>query len=273
MQLPYLSGPLREAFDRWSDATLARHVPPLTFTELRKGVQALVQLYSIRPASQARRERAHEGASKRAAQATYFAQLHFLAVHHALVMLDGAETFGRVDRVVDLGCGTGGAGAAAALTLPGQPLVEGIDRSGWALEAARATWSDLGLTGRARRATLPRALARQEPGTLICLAWVLDELQRSERDALLRTVRASLHRGAGLAVVEPAGRPPGWWGAWADALAPLGVRDELIRVSIERPRLVRELDRAARLDHQVIGARLLIGRKRAAAADDGAAAE
>ena len=46
MQLPYLSGDLRDAFDAWLEGTLARFVPPLTFTELRRGVQALNDLWN-----------------------------------------------------------------------------------------------------------------------------------------------------------------------------------------------------------------------------------
>ncbi|MEN6631590.1 MAG: hypothetical protein ABFD84_04115, partial [Candidatus Polarisedimenticolia bacterium] len=71
--VPYLEPPLREAFDAWLEGTVSRFVPPLTFTELRKGAQALSTLYVERRGGGGLATRAIEGTGKRAALATYFA--------------------------------------------------------------------------------------------------------------------------------------------------------------------------------------------------------
>ncbi len=261
MLLPYLSGPLRETFDRWLGATLSRFIPALTFTELRRGVQALSMLYVERRAEGRLAARAREGAAKRAALATYYAALHFLTTHHALRMVGGDELHG-VREVVDLGCGTGAVSAAVATLIEETPPVLGLDRSGWALDEARRTWSSFGITGRGRREELPLGAPRGGPGVFMVSGWAAGELESEDRGAMLRRLVAALRRGASLLVLEPlAGRASPWWSDWAGELAPLGVRDELIRVAIERPPFIRDMDKAARLDHQVIGARVLVGRR------------
>src|SRR5690606_29282668 len=112
-----------------------------------------------------------EGRGKRAAVATVYAPLHFLTTHHLLAAA-GAARLGAIERVVDLGCGTGAAGAAAAATLhaSGGPLprVVALDRSGFALGAARAHRARCAAGGaagarrrRSRRAGLGRERARR----------------------------------------------------------------------------------------------------------------
>lgn len=259
MQLPYLSGPLREAFDAWLAGTLARYIPPLTFSELRKGVQAVSSLYVERRASGRLASRAIEGAGKRGALATYYAALHFLTVHHALRMIE-QEALGAVRRIVDLGCGTGAVGAAIARTLQDVREVTGTDRSGWALEEAERTWLAFGLTGRAVRADLQAAVPRAAAGTLLAFGWSVGELDDDERAELMHQVTGALRKGAALLVVEPLAKSVSpWWPDWVARLAPLNVRDELIRVAIDRPGFIRDMDKASRLDHQVIGARILYG--------------
>ncbi|UCE85747.1 MAG: hypothetical protein JSU66_15685, partial [Deltaproteobacteria bacterium] len=108
---PYLEGELQRRFDRWLADALARHSPPLTFPELRKGVRAVSSLYVERRAAGPIAPRVRDGQAKRAAFATYYAALHFLAAHHALLRI-GAQHFAGVRRICDLGCGTGAAGAA-----------------------------------------------------------------------------------------------------------------------------------------------------------------
>ena len=48
-----------------------------------------------------------------------------------------------------------------------------------------------------------------------------------------------------------------WWSECTDALQPLGAVEEQFRIEIERPEWIESLDRATRLDHRSIGARLL----------------
>src|SRR5512145_3076555 len=104
---PYLEGELRARFDAWLEGAVARHSPPLSFAEVRQGVRALSSLWVER---RARAARALDGAGKRAAFATYYAPLHFLATWHALRGLGESaapESSAGLRRVVDLGCGTG----------------------------------------------------------------------------------------------------------------------------------------------------------------------
>lgn len=263
MLLPYLTGETREAFDRWLAATLARHIPPLNFTEVRKGVQALSTLYVHDRQAGRIAARSVDGMGKRAALATYYAALHFITLHHALEMI-GPGTFGPVRRILDLGCGTGAAGAALALGLDQAepPAIVGVDRSGWTLEEARETWAAFGLDGRAVRGELPLAAPRAGAGDLVLYGWSLGELPTDERGGNFRSITAALRRGAGLFVLEPlSGRITPWWNEWAELLAEEGVRSELVRVVIQRPLFVADMDKAAGLDHQIVGARVLAGQK------------
>lgn len=267
MNLPYLSGPLRQAFDDWLAGTLGRFVPPLTFSELRKGVQALSSLYVERRGEGRLASRAIEGIGKRGALATYYAALHFLVVHHALRMVE-PEALAFARRIVDGGCGTGAVGAAVASFFEGRPEVTGIDRSGWALEEAERTWGAFGVRGRPLRGEFPRAIPRGGAGLAYVFGWSISELDDDERDALLRKLIGALRRGSALLVVEPLSvRVSPWWADWVQKLAPLHVRDEMIRVAIDRPSFIRDMDKAARLDHQVLGARVLVGGRVKAQAD------
>ena len=264
---PYLESPLREAFDAWLEGTVSRFVPPLTFTELRKGAQALSTLYVERRGGGALATRAIEGTGKRAALATYFAALHFLVAHHAVRAAEGHPALVAARRVVDLGCGTGAVGAAVAASLPAARQVVGVDRSGWALEEAERTWRAFGLEGRAQRGELPNAAPRGGRGTLYVAGWSASELDDAGRSALLRRLVGAVRRGAAIFVVEPLAKGVApWWPEWEQAFAPLGVRTLLVRVSIDRPHFIREMDKAAHLDHQVIGARVLAGGRLPAAA-------
>ena len=198
-------------FERWLDDAIGRHAPPLSFSELRKGVQALSSLYVERRAAGPIAPRARDGHGKRAAFATYYAALHFLTAHHALQQI-GAQRFGDVRRVHDLGCGTASAGAAIASGLPGAPDVRASDAAGWVLSEARHTLAAFGIPGTVRRAPLRAALARARGGDLVLFAWVLNELSDATRDETVRGLRDACRRGCRLLVLEPLARPAcPWW--------------------------------------------------------------
>lgn len=267
MPIPYLEGDLRGEFDAWLERTAKRHRAELEFREIRKGVQALSSLWVERRETGRLGERAAEGRGKRAALASYFGPLHFLSVHHALRAL-GSETPASVTRVVDLGCGTGATGAALATAWRSsaageRPRILALDRSGWALGEAHHTYAAFGLPHRTRRGRLPAALARPHPGDLLALGWVVNELERGLREALLARIAEAVRRGAGILVAEPLStRTSPWWKAWVDRLRPLGARDLVARLDVVRPAWIEELDRAATLDHRVIGARLIFAAPR-----------
>src|SRR5204862_2507726 len=98
-----------DRFAEWVDASERRHLAELTFPEVSRALRALSSAYV---------ERRHRlngvaalgGAGKRAAFALFYAPLHFLLVRHIVDSLPQAKR--RVSTIVDLGCGTGAAGAA-----------------------------------------------------------------------------------------------------------------------------------------------------------------
>jgi SAM-dependent methyltransferase len=270
---PYLEGPLRTAFDAWLDAARARCSPPLTFAEIRKGVQALSSLYVERRGGGALASRAVDGAGKRAAFTTYYAPLHFLTAHYALQELAPATLQG-VGTVYDLGCGTGATGVAvaaacrngAALQRPDASLqllgvsLQLLDLSGWALGEARHTARAFGLAAMSRRGALPGALPKAGRGDVVVLGWAANELDELAREAVLRGLEAAVARGARLVVLEPLARAAApWFADWAARLAPLGVTEALVKRAIERPTWIEQLDDASGLDHREVGARLLAG--------------
>jgi SAM-dependent methyltransferase len=256
--LPYLDGALRARFDAWLEAARSRQLQGLELRDVRKGVQALGALYLERRPGADLGARAREGRAKRAALATCYAPLHFLAVHHALASI-GPARLGSIDGVVDLGCGTGGAGAAAAIAV-GAARVLAIDRSGFALDEARRTLAAFGLHATTRRGRLPAAAPAPRPASLWVLGWVVNELDDAARDALLGTLQRALAGGVALLLLEPlAGPVSPWWRSFALALAPHGVEEPRFKVRLALPEWIARLDRAAGLDHRVLGARVLVG--------------
>ena len=238
----------------WMAALEARHLERLTFPEVRRALVALSSLYVER------RRRlgegvALDGAGKRAAFALYYAPLHFLLVRGIVRGLGAAEPAPRA--IVDLGCGTGTAGAAWAIESGRGCRITGIDRSGWAIEEAAWNWRRLGVEGRGERGDLAREAGRGR-GSAIVAAFSVNELGDAARDALLDCLLASARRGARILVVEPiARRPVPWWDDWADGFRLAGGREDVWRLPIERPEIIRRLDEATRLDHRVVTGRSL----------------
>jgi len=254
---PYLDGAVREAFDAWLEDTRARFMPPLSFAEVRKGVQALSSLYVERRRQGRLATRALEGRGKRAAFASYYAPLHFLTAWHALADLEGAEP---VRRVLDLGCGTGAVGAAAGAACPAA-RVEGFDRSGWALGEARRTYASFHLAGRCRRAALPGALPRRlGPADLLVAGWLVNELEPAPQERLLEALLEARQRGARLLLLEPlAGPISPWWDTWQPRFEAAGVAARPLKRSLELPAWIARMDKAAGLSHRPLGARVLLG--------------
>ena len=257
--VPPVTGGALEAFERWLAATVSRHTRDLEFREVRKGVQALSSLYVERREGADLAARAIEGRGKRAALATYYAPLHFLTVYRALSQI-GVERLGEVSEVHDLGCGTGAAGAAVALALRGAPRVVAVDRSGFLVAEARRTFAAFGLRASVRRGRLPEAAPRAAAGHRWVLGWVVNEMDERARADLLEVLARSLGAGVRLLVFEPlAGPAAPWWSEWAQRLGALGAEDGELRVRVVLPEWLAQLDRAAGLDHRLLGARLLAG--------------
>ncbi len=241
--------------DAWIEQAVARL--GVSVRDARKGVQSVSTVYVQRRNEGRISTRTTEGTSRRAALATYYAPLHFLTTYHAASALDLDVT---APRILDLGCGTGACGAALGwLASDSRPAVTGLDRSGWALGEARATWRAFGLRGRARRTVLPAGLPRPRPGDLAVAGFVLNECEPEQREALLGWLADAARAGGHVLVLEPlATRISPWWDEACARLGERGLRSETLRFAIERPRWVAEIDRASGLDHREIGARVLL---------------
>jgi hypothetical protein len=243
-----------DPLDAWLPALERRHLANLTFPEVRRALQALSSLYVERRGRLAGGS-ALDGAGKRAAFALFYGPLHFLAVRHVVEAL-GIQAPPPA-RIVDLGCGTGAAGAAWALLAGGAPAVEGVDRSPWAVEEARHTFRTLRLSGTAARGGLEEARLPGRGGAIVA-AFTVNEIEDAGRTRLLPRLLDAAGAGAGVLVVEPIARKSApWWGSWATAFAAAGGRADEWRFPARLPDLVARLDRAAGLDHRELTCRSL----------------
>src|SRR5512138_508169 len=250
------------AFQDWLVALETRHLADLRVPEITRALRALSSAYVERrhgtsSAGDSRQKvrGTLDTAGKRAAFAMFYAPLHFIAVARAVVAL-GANRPGPAS-IVDLGCGTGAAGAAWALSSPSAPAVLGIDRHPWAADEARWTYAQLGIHGRARVGDVARFNDARD-GTGIVAAYVLNELADSSRVRVETALFAAAGRGARVLVVEPIARAiTPWWDTTAARIVASGGRADEWRWPIVLPPLVRLLDKSAGLDHRVIAVRTL----------------
>jgi SAM-dependent methyltransferase len=242
-----------DLFASFHAALEKRHLAELSFAEVRRALQALSSLYVER------RERMAEGAvfdgaGKRAAFALYYGPMHFLLVREIVRGL-GART---PRRILDLGCGTGTAGAAWALECEPPARVEGVDRSGWAVAEARWTFARLGLDGRATRvdaATVPLP----KPPAGILAAFTVNELAEEPRRQLRARLLEAARAGSTVLVVEPiARRITPWWPEWAEAIRAAGGREDEWRFRLSLPDRLALLGKAAGLDAREITGRSLL---------------
>jgi SAM-dependent methyltransferase len=243
-----------DRFGPWFQALETRHLSRLTFGEVRRGLQALSSLYVERRGRLGAGE-ALDGSGKRAAFALFYGPLHFLLVRDIVRALEAGATAPHV--IVDLGCGTGAAGAAWAIEGGGGCRVAGIDRSGWAIEEARWNYRVLGLRGTAVRGDVMGALLPGRGGAILA-SFTLNEIEKEARAALRDRLLCAGRLGAAVLVVEPiARRPIPWWEEWSTAFRDAGGRDDEWRFAPDLPERLRLFDRAARLDHALLTGRSL----------------
>ena len=243
--------------DEWLQERTQAAEQELSFREIRKGVQAVSADYLGRLRGRSLGNRALDGRAKRAAFATFFSAIHHATVRTWLATEPLGSVRG-VRRVLDLGCGTGAVGAAAALSIRDRPPILGIDRSQWAIEEARACYRAFGLSGSTKRATLPGGMPRIESGDLLVAGWSINELEEGSLTAMLETLNRALKKGAGLLIVEPISEKicP-WWGAWRRKYQPLGVQEFRVKFPWNRPEWIQRMDKAAHMNHSILSARVL----------------
>ena len=239
------------ALQNWLASLEKRHLADLTFSEVSRALRALSSTYVERRSTIASGA-ALSGAGKRAAFALFYGPLHFLLLDAIARALPVDGDHARL--IIDLGCGTGAAGAALA-NVSGVRRVIGIDRSQWALDEARSTYRDFGLTPILHRGDV--TTRRLPPDRAIFLAaFVMNELSDVQRDDLLTRLLDRATRGDRVLIVEPiAGFVARWWNPWRDRIQGAGGRADEWRFRVDLPPIVSKLDRAAGLNHKELTAR------------------
>jgi len=239
----------------WLDALDRRHLSQLTAVEVARALKALSMRYVERRSTLASGA-ALDSIGKRAAFALFYAPVHFRAVSGIIRNLPRAAD--NLAEILDVGCGTGAAGAAWALGA-GPARISGFDRHPWAVEEANWTYRQLGLRGRATQADVRRATIAGQRGRAILLAYTVNELIPETRESLLPRLLAAHERGARVLVVEPIARRSvaAWWSEWRQAFGSGGGAEGEWRFPFELPERQRDLARAAGLDPREVTARTL----------------
>ena len=240
-------------FADWLVALEERHLADLRVPEVTRALRALSSAYV---------ERRHkvaagatlDSAGKRAAFALFYAPLHYLAVAHIV-----SSATARVPRtIVDVGCGSGAAGAAWAMSGNGASRVMGFDRHPWAVDEARWTYRFFGLQGTARVGDATR-LPQSQADEGIVVAYVLNELTEDARKRLEDRLLSAASEGAAVIVIEPIARSlTPWWDETAARVRAAGGRSDEWRFPVVLPPQLEKFDRAAGLRHQELKARTLM---------------
>ncbi len=229
-----------------------RHLAELTFSEVSRALRALSSAYVERRGKLAEGA-ALSGSGKRAAFALFYAPLHFLLVREIAAQLLGDE---RPRLVIDLGCGTGAAGAAVSVA-----QVIGVDKSGWALAEAERTYRAFGLEGKTRQGDVATIAMPRQPGFVVA-AFTMNEVADQSREMLLEGLLAAARTDRkGLLIVEPLAKSvTPWWDRWSDRFEHAGGRADEWRFPAALPEIVAKLDRAAGLRHnEITGRSLFLG--------------
>jgi protein-L-isoaspartate O-methyltransferase len=240
-------------FHQWLTALEARHLADLRVPEVTRALRALSSAY-VQRRHKVTKGATLDSAGKRAAFALYYGPLHFITV--ARVLHELARDAPPPAAILDLGCGTGVAGAAWARHAGGSPFVTGLDRHPWAVEEARWTYRQMGLRGQARAGDLTRNPSAARGA--IVVAYALNEVLEGARTAVEDRLLKAAASGVALLIVEPIARGIApWWDSLAARVAAIGGRSDEWRFAVDLPPLLRLFDKAAGLDHRELTARTL----------------
>ena len=234
-----------------------RHLADLRFSEVTRALRALSSAYVERRESALADHKALDGAGKRAAFGLYYGPLHFLLVRHIVGEIAASISPGTV---VDLGCGTGMAGAAVALSTTPPSRVLGFDTHPWTLDEARFTYKAFGLQSDVRRAHAAKVRFPKDT-SIVVAAFVVNELNENDRTELLKNLIGNREPGPGnrrVLIVEPISqRISPWWNEWAAEFARIGGRADTWKARIDVPPLVKRLAKASGLRPEMLTARSL----------------
>jgi len=245
------------SFDSYLAQLEARHLADLRFSDVTRALRALSSAYVERRESALADHKALDGAGKRAAFALYYGPLHFLLIQH--IVRELGVTF-EPGVVVDLGCGTGVAGAAIA-TFQSPPLgVIGFDVHPWTLDEARFTYRTFALKSDVRRVHAAKTRFPSDTSVIVA-AFVVNELSDADRAALLKQFLSGSRLpapGYRILIVEPISqRSSPWWDDWSAEFQKLGGRADIWKARVDMPPLVKRLAKAAGLRPEMLTARSL----------------
>jgi hypothetical protein len=241
-------------FDNWLTALDERHLADLTPSEVARALRALSSCY-VERRDKLERGGPLDSAGKRAAFALFYGPLHFIVTREVVRALPHAAD--GLQHLIDLGCGTGSAGAAWALE-GGDTRVTGVDRNPWTVSEANWTYRTLAVTGRAVKQDIGTAAIRGGAATGVLAAYAVNELPDQIRAALLPRLIAAHAQGGRVLVIEPiARRHAPWWNTWQKSFVAAGGRPDEWRFRVELPDRQRSLARAAGLDPRELTARSL----------------
>lgn len=242
-----------DPFVSWFEALERRHLSKLTFSEVRRSVQALSLLY-VKRRVRLTSGSALTGAGKRAGSALFFSPLHFLLVREIVRALNASVPPHMA--ILDLGCGTGPAGAAWALEVTPRPDVVGVDTNSRVLEECRWTYQQLHIHGTTKKSDLSDL--RIPSNRAVIAAFTINELESEQRTRFLDEFLKRHQTGAPLLIVEPIARKlTRWWDDWAKRITRAGGRADEWRFPVPLPDGLALMDRAAGLDHRKLTGRSL----------------
>ena len=247
-----------DPFADWLAALEQRHLADLRVPEVTRALRALSSAY-VQRRHKVAAGATLDSAGKRAAFALFYGPLHFLTVAHVVRALGAHEPVPA--SILDLGCGTGVAGAAWALCAGGSPFitpfVTGIDRHPWAVEETRWTYRQLGLRGQAKTGDLSRSPVVPARGAVVA-AYVLNELPPETRAQVEDRLLAAAAAHARLLILEPIARSvTPWWDATGARVTAAGGRADEWKFEVDLPPMLQLFDTAAGLHHRELKVRTL----------------
>lgn len=242
---------MTDAFHNWIDKLFERWLSELTRQEVARALKVLTRDYVQRRTRL--RGKALEGRGKQAAFALYYAPRHFVIVREALKSLDAPTDSPR--EIIDLGCGSGVAGAAWALHCGGNAV--GVELDPEILREAAFTFKDLGVRGGGVRCHIAKYRWPKPPVGIVA-AFTVNELDERDRERVWRELEKQVKGGSRVLILEPLStRITPWWQDWSERVVALGGRADEWHFDSSLPERVHLLGKSAGLKPDKLGARTL----------------
>jgi len=242
-----------DPYRNWIDCIFERWLAEVTRKGIARALQSLSNDYVKRRGRIG--SRASVGRGKRAAFALYYGVRHFLVVRESLIALGAPRDI--PGPIIDLGCGTGVAGAAWCLHGSGEQRVVGVERDAGMIREAELTYRCLNVKGKLVRCHLS-AYRWPKPPLCIIAAFTVNELHERDRERLWHSLEEQASGGSRLLVLEPlALRITPWWQDWVERAERIGGRSDEWHFDVELPEPVRLLGKSAGLSPERLGARAL----------------